>query len=169
MKILQKKLSNLKKKHFIGLGSAILFIGISWVYITSYYSSRSIASDENCNEIEIFKRHLEGLSACEFGKKIEEKLSLLSDIKIIDFRYRVLAGFFKQMAHPILRSNTLGRFNLAANKDGIEIILACHAHLYKSKVRINIECENVNFRTTSITLNFDSITDKRNDSREVLR
>ncbi|MCY4523943.1 MAG: hypothetical protein OXB84_04310, partial [Halobacteriovoraceae bacterium] len=162
------KLKNLKKKHFLGFtGLVILLIGLFWHYSISN-QSRNIASEKDCNEIEIFGEYLVDLSACKFKEKLQYEFSTLSDIKITNYQDINVIGHSKMKDIPIYERHILGRFDLSGNKDDIEVQLVCYAHLYNATVTINIECGNNDYIVSPFKINFYSILNKHNDDRDIL-
>ncbi|MCY4524282.1 MAG: hypothetical protein OXB84_06050 [Halobacteriovoraceae bacterium] len=159
MKDLKEKLKNLKKKHFLGFtGLVILLIGLFWRYSISN-QSRTIASDTDCNDIEIFQEDLE-LSACELEEKIDETLHSLSDVKITHFRYGYIIGFLKTISEPFYREFKKaihGKLDFHANKTvvfhggerRIEFICAVNSDEAQNEhsVIIDFKCYNKDFNT----------------------
>ena len=106
-------------------------------------------AEKDCNDIPIFKRHLE-LTACDLEKWIDSQLQDLTDVKIIWFRYKPIDNFLTS------EYSIEGVLQFSANYEGEEIQLRCstvHAWRTITNEHFNISahyCSNRDFNIPKI-------------------
>ena len=137
--------------------SLILFLSTVFIY--------PVLAEKDCNDIPIFKRHLE-LTACDLEKRIDDELQELTDVKIISFTPSPIENSISYINYIFnYANNKRGVLRFSGNHKGKEVKLRCEPlHAWddakeRNYFHISIQnCENRNFEIKK-TLIFRYSTD----------